>query len=302
MTATEIEAFLTVVRWGSLSAAAEQLYITQPALSRRLRSLEEELRCTLFRRGRGQRGVELTEAGRAFTDIALRWQNLSREAEELEQAVHRERLRLAAIPSVGSGLLLDIFRRYAAHNPQAQLAFHIFHSKNCYQSVEDGASDLALVSNLQFSRTIATVPLFREEMFLIAPRGLYGEEPVDPQQLDPAHEIFAPWNPEFEAWHGAHFRRGPHLYFDEISMIPRFMDDNAWIIAPASALDTCLAETHRLYALAEGPQPRIIYGLFRTHDLPPILRSYLQLVRQSIDRTPGMTAYEDSWEKLIPAE
>ena len=302
MTATEIEAFLAVARWGSLSAAAERLYITQPALSRRIRSLEEELQCTLFRRGKGQRGVELTDAGRAFTDIARRWQNLNREAEELEQTVRQERLRLAAIPSVGSGLLLDIFRRYAGENPGSQLAFHIFHSRNCYQSVEDGASDLALVSNLQFSRSIATLPLFREEMFLIAPKGLYGEEPVDLDRLDPAHEIFAPWNPEFEAWHGAHFRRGPHLYFDEISMIPRFMDASAWIIAPASAVDTCLPETHRRYDLPDGPEPRIIYGLFRSRDLPPILRRYLQLVRQTIDRTPGMSAYEDSWRKLIPNE
>ena len=65
---------------------------------------------------------------------------------------------------------------------------------------------------------------------------------------------------------------------------------------------TCLVESHSPCALADSPEPRIIYGLFRTHDLPPILRSYLQLVRQSIDRTPGMTAYEDSWEKLIPTK
>lgn len=300
MTATEIEAFLTVAQLGSLSAAAEQLYITQPALSRRIRSLEEELGCTLFLRRKGQRGVELTDAGRAFTDIALRWQSLAQEAGELEQTVRQERLRISAIPSVGSGLLLDIFRRYAADHRSSQLAFHIFHSRNCYRSVEDGASDLALVSNLQFSRTIATVPLFREEMYLIAPEGLYGEEPVAPELLDPAREIFAPWSPEFEAWHSARFHRPPHLYFDEISMIPHFMDADAWIIAPASALDTCLVQTHRLYALADGPEPRIIYGLFRSHDLPPILRSYLQLVRRSIARTAGMTAYEDSWDKLIP--
>ena len=43
MTEREIEAFLTIVRTGSISAAAEVLYVTQPALSRRIRALEQEL-------------------------------------------------------------------------------------------------------------------------------------------------------------------------------------------------------------------------------------------------------------------
>ena len=43
MTRTELESFLAVVQAGSLSAAAKNLYITQPALSRRIQSLEQEL-------------------------------------------------------------------------------------------------------------------------------------------------------------------------------------------------------------------------------------------------------------------
>ena len=43
MTFPEIEAFLHIVQYGSFSAAAEKLYITQPALGRRIRALEEEL-------------------------------------------------------------------------------------------------------------------------------------------------------------------------------------------------------------------------------------------------------------------
>ena len=43
MTFLEIEAFLNIVQYGSFSAAAEKLYVTQPALGRRIRALEEEL-------------------------------------------------------------------------------------------------------------------------------------------------------------------------------------------------------------------------------------------------------------------
>lgn len=57
MTEREIEAFLTIVRTGSISAAAEVLYVTQPALSRRIRALEQELGYQLFIRKKGLRNV-----------------------------------------------------------------------------------------------------------------------------------------------------------------------------------------------------------------------------------------------------
>ena len=68
MTEREIEAFLTIVRTGSISAAAEVLYVTQPALSRRIRALEQELGYQLFIRKKGLRNVGLTAEGRKRED------------------------------------------------------------------------------------------------------------------------------------------------------------------------------------------------------------------------------------------
>ena len=68
MTFLEIEAFLKIAQCGSFSAAAEKLYITQPALGRRIRALEEELGYSLFIRNKGVRHVELTRQGRAFLE------------------------------------------------------------------------------------------------------------------------------------------------------------------------------------------------------------------------------------------
>ena len=66
MTFLEIEAFLKITETGSFSAAAEALYVTQPALGRRIRAMEEELGYPLFVRGKGLRKVELTRQGQAF--------------------------------------------------------------------------------------------------------------------------------------------------------------------------------------------------------------------------------------------
>ena len=83
MTYQEIEVFLAVIKMGSVSGAAQALYITQPAVSRHIRSLEQELGCSLLERGRGKRQIQLTAQGRDFVDIAKKWILLWQEAQEL---------------------------------------------------------------------------------------------------------------------------------------------------------------------------------------------------------------------------
>src|ERR671931_1632233 len=67
---TQVEGFVEVARQGNLSRAAEALFVTQPALTARLQALEAELGTRLFLRSR--RGMELTDAGRAFLPYAER--------------------------------------------------------------------------------------------------------------------------------------------------------------------------------------------------------------------------------------
>ena len=76
MTVSEIDAFLAVVRYGSMAEAARRLYTSQPTLSRRLHSLEEELGYALLLRNKGVRTVELTRQGEKFIQIAENWKHL----------------------------------------------------------------------------------------------------------------------------------------------------------------------------------------------------------------------------------
>ena len=88
MTNLDIETFWAVVQHGTMTAAAEALYITQPTLSMRIRALEERVGTPLFERSKGQRHITLTAAGQKFLTLAQRWQQLLSETEtlaELEQ-------------------------------------------------------------------------------------------------------------------------------------------------------------------------------------------------------------------------
>ncbi|MFR5780335.1 MAG: LysR family transcriptional regulator [Oscillospiraceae bacterium] len=89
MTEQDVEIFLAVVRWGSISAAAEAMFITQPAVSRHIRELEQELGCPLVRRSKGRRHIELTEQGERFIATARKWRELWRETRELAAGERR---------------------------------------------------------------------------------------------------------------------------------------------------------------------------------------------------------------------
>ena len=81
MTNQDIETFFAVLDHGTMTAAAEALYITQPSLSARLKSLEDQVGAPLFHRGKGQRRITLTDAGQHFLPLARRWQNLLSETQ-----------------------------------------------------------------------------------------------------------------------------------------------------------------------------------------------------------------------------
>ena len=89
MTDMEIETFLTVLRCGSMTAAAQALYITQPTLSARLQTLEDEVGTPLFVRGKGLRRLELTDAGSRFLPLAQRWRKLTDEMRGIAAAEAR---------------------------------------------------------------------------------------------------------------------------------------------------------------------------------------------------------------------
>ncbi len=68
ITVTQLTAFLAVIRGGSVTAAADELVVTQPSVSSALAALSREVGCELFERS--GRGIRATEAGQAFAPYA----------------------------------------------------------------------------------------------------------------------------------------------------------------------------------------------------------------------------------------
>ena len=104
MTLRQLATFLELARSGSVKAAAERLFVTQPAVSAAIGSLQRELGVALV--SRAGRGVRLTEAGAVLADYARRIQGVLDEATVAAVgAGARARVRLGAVTTAGEFIL-----------------------------------------------------------------------------------------------------------------------------------------------------------------------------------------------------
>jgi len=142
-----LDALVAVAETGSFSRASEQLFITQPAISKRIAALEADLDVVLI--DRLGRNTRLTEAGenlliaakRILADIAS-----SREAVRSLSHEVGGRLRLATSHHIGIHRLPPILKAYTQACPQVDLDLMFMDSEHACELVSDGSIELAIVT------------------------------------------------------------------------------------------------------------------------------------------------------------
>lgn len=127
----QVEGFLEVARRGSVSRAAEALFITQPTLTARLHGLERELGVSLFLRT--PHGMRLTDAGRAwvpFAERALRALVDGRDALEQVRTASAGHLMIAAAPAVSTYVLPELLEQFVSVHPRVEVSVRTGHSED----------------------------------------------------------------------------------------------------------------------------------------------------------------------------
>lgn len=172
MNLRQLEYFVAIAERGSLTAAAEELLVSQPSLSQQVRALERELGGRLFERL--PRGVRLTTAGqellgeaRATLRHAQRARRSVREALELEVG----RLEVAVTTSAALGILPVVLREWQRRHPEIEVSLLEFpHRRALDEAVRDGAGDVA-VGSLPESWSGPLRRLGWEEFVVVLPEG-----------------------------------------------------------------------------------------------------------------------------------
>jgi DNA-binding transcriptional LysR family regulator len=144
-----LEYFLEVVRQGSFSKAAARLHITQPSISKMIKSLEDEVGVTLLHRGAKQ--VELTDAGRALQghaqQIVALFQNLSAELADVTR-LYKGKLRVGMPPIAGSTVFPRALGEFKKAYPNISIEMYEFGSKKIAEALNEGALDVGVVCTL----------------------------------------------------------------------------------------------------------------------------------------------------------
>ncbi len=181
-----LKIFRDLVETHSFSRAASGNFITQSAVSQRIRKLEEELGKTLVIRNRR---LELTEAGRILygvaKDVLARYEAGISALRSLETAV-TGRVKLATVPSIGLHRLPPCIKTFIRRYPRAGVDVEYRTFREIYRDILDASVDLGVVASpLRHPQTVV-VPLRAEELVVIAPRrhGLSRMRRVDPSKLE----------------------------------------------------------------------------------------------------------------------
>ena len=298
MTFLEIEAFLKITECGSFSSAAEKLYITQPALGRRVRALEEELGYPLFVRSKGVRHVELTRQGRAFIGLAHRWQALWRETQEEVLLGNEKSFYVASVGSLLAFMLPTVFQTFIKENPDCSLHVTTLHSSDAYTYVSSKNADIAFITDPMYSSQVRTNILFQEELCLVVGQDLKLPEQVTVEELDPRLEIRTQWDRNFDLWHNYFFGSAatPRVYLDEMGFLQYFTQNgDNWAFLPRSIARQLLKDAPvSIHELNIRPPQRTLYYLYRLQDASPYQEQLLSLCRQKLSQEPGIILREES--------
>jgi DNA-binding transcriptional LysR family regulator len=178
MDTQNLKAFLAVANQGSFSLAAQQLHLTQPAVSKRVATLEEEVGHSLFHRI--NRRVELTPAGvllRQRAQVILQTLEDARQAlADLDGAVSGT-LKVATSHHVGLHKLPPVLHEFVHRYPRVNLQFEFLDSEIAYQRVAKGDCELAVVTLGPTPHPLLTEQvLWPDPLVFVASKMLFSQE------------------------------------------------------------------------------------------------------------------------------
>jgi len=190
-----LNAFIAVADTGSFSEASELLYLTQPAISKRVSSLEDELDIQLF--DRIGRRVTLTEAG---TALLVRARNILQQVEDSKRAIQNLSGHVAGKLSIGTshhiGLhrLPPVLREFTHTYPEVELDLHFMDSEEACHAIEHGELEMGIVTlPLKPAKVLQTCEVWPDPLDIVVNRShpLASQKKISPKLLS-AHAAILP--------------------------------------------------------------------------------------------------------------
>ncbi len=167
---SELETFLWVVQEGSFSIAARKLHLSQPAVTNRIKRLEDKLRVKLLERT--TRRVEPTADGIFLRDAAEQAVSGLREALrrfQISSESERNRVVVAATPMLAATVMPSLIHAYNLRYPDVQIVLRDLPYEQVIRNVADEKADIGITALDGTQRGLRFESLAEEKMLLVVP-------------------------------------------------------------------------------------------------------------------------------------
>ena len=209
MTATELEIIVALAEEGNMRKAAERLFLSQPALSQRLRSIEKTWRKKLFIRS--QKGLEPTSAGELVIEFAKATIQAQEETFEaiaaLENRVHGT-LKIACATIVGQTWLPQVLKEYVEKYPEAKISLMTGWSSEIVKVLHEGEAHVGIVRG-HVDWNSEKRYLFRDQLYLVDKLIEDIEDVATSQRPFIQFKSDSTYYMEIERWWQKHFSQHP---------------------------------------------------------------------------------------------
>lgn len=165
-----LRVFRLVAQHLSFRRAAEELLLTQPAVTQQVKALEEELGVALFDRAGGK--IRLTAAGTALAPFAERMRTLSDEAVSavaMASGDHAGELRLAASQTIAQYVLPQWIARYCTRYPKVHVTLHSGNTDEVLDALVKGDVQMSFIEGPEQRKDLRIEPFLEDHMVLVVP-------------------------------------------------------------------------------------------------------------------------------------
>jgi LysR family transcriptional regulator, nitrogen assimilation regulatory protein len=201
LTFDQLETLRTIVRCGTFSRAADEMFLTQPAVSQRIKHLEQALGAEVFIRGNSHRGFHLTEEGERvlrFANEVLGSLDVLQHDLQLRSKQQREIVRVASGPFIARYVLPKLMGACREH-------YADLHVRNVQCGVDElnevvrrGDVDFSVNTEAFVDPSLKAVPMFRDKVVLVAnvEHPFLREGPASPEVIRRYQFVLSPSNTE----------------------------------------------------------------------------------------------------------
>lgn len=170
---SQLQTFVMVVSEGSMTAAADKLFLTQPAVSQQMKNLEDELGVELVVRGSKQ--IKTTAQGEVLYEHAKKILSLAQQAEISIKSVGaqlRGQLRIGTLNTIGLHLMSPVVSRLLKFNPDFKIKVDYAKGEDLIAAYEKNELDVVVLPDVETNygkvlKETASHILLKEEMWLV---------------------------------------------------------------------------------------------------------------------------------------